>query len=78
MHIVLDTFTTSSGVDDDGDTSERNEPVEGVVLAANRLRVTATASNANDGQRGACNPDEDVEVLEDDAEQAEQGSGGRG
>ena len=52
-----------------------------VVLAADGLgRALVAGPDANDGDRGAVEADEDVEVLEDDAQKAEEGTnaGGRG
>ena len=43
-----------------------------VVLAAHGFGAAATASDADDGDRGAVDADEDVYALDDDAEQAEE------
>lgn len=63
-------------VDDDGDTSNGDEPVERVVLAANRLSITPRAPSADARNERAGEADKDVEVLDDDAEQTEEETNG--
>ncbi len=49
-----------------------------VVLAANRGRLAGAAADADDGDGGACEPDEEVDALDDDVEQPEEVRGSRG
>ena len=49
-----------------------------IVGAANGVgRAAATSADPNDGDRGAGHPEEDVDVLDDDAKRTQQcGAGG--
>ena len=48
-----------------------------VVLAADGISRARVAANANDADRGAGEADEDIDALNDDAEQAKEGRTGR-
>jgi hypothetical protein len=48
--------------------------MEVIVLAANRVSSASGASTADDGDGGAAQADEDIEVLEDNAQESEDGT----
>jgi hypothetical protein len=45
-----------------------------VILAADSLSIAAVAANTDDGDRRAGEPNENVQVLEDDADEGKNGS----
>ncbi len=51
---------------------------DSVVLAANYVGRAGATADADDGDGGAVNSEEDVDTLDDDAEQLEEGSATRG
>lgn len=64
--------------DVDGETSEGDESLEVVVLAANRLGLTASATRPDAGDRVASNPNGDINILNAHAEESEKLGSERG
>jgi len=64
----------------DGRAPDDDQSVEAVIVAAQRTRgARSTSSDADDGKGRACQADEDVQILKDNAEQSEdEGRGGVG
>ena len=65
------------GVDVDGGASNGNDAVEAVVLAADSLGRARVAWEGNNADWAAGYADVDVQVLEDDPQQAEERGHGR-
>ena len=57
-------------------TLEINDAYHSVVLAANGVGVTGVSANTDDGDGGTSQADEGSHILEDNAQQSEDGGGG--
>ncbi|PIL33213.1 hypothetical protein GSI_04663 [Ganoderma sinense ZZ0214-1] len=68
----------SAKVDDD-ERERQESPYVAVVGAADGVgRAAATTADTDDGDRGASHAEENVEVLDDDAQRAQQSGAGGG
>ena len=55
---------------------ESNDAYHSVVLAANGVGTARVSANTDDGDGGASQADEGSHILEDNAQQSEDGGGG--